>query len=146
MTATPNHALQRTAPAVTSAPASAVAELGVVRRIRHVSVKRTLKWIALTTALVLLVAILVLSFVQPLLPSQAYTVIATLGGRPIQAELLHPPFMPGLYYVRLPEAQAHRYASFGIAFARQSVFWPGGHYTGWFGIRYIHTDQAKGVA
>jgi len=107
--------------------------------------KRTLKWIALIAAPILVVAFVVFSLVQPLLRSRAYALTATLDGRPIQAELRHPPFMPGLYYVLLPEAQLRRYSSFGIAFARQSVFWPGGHYTGWYGIRYIHTDQAGGI-
>ena len=43
-----------------------------VRRIRHVLVKCTLKWIALTAALLLLVAFVVLSFVQPLRWTRCY--------------------------------------------------------------------------
>ncbi len=108
--------------------------------------KRRFKVIALTGTLLSVAALaLSLSLVQPLLPSKAYTVTATLDGNPIRTELLHPPFMSGLYYVHLPEAQPPRYGWFGIAFSRHSVFTPLPIYTGWRGILYIHTDQAHGV-
>jgi hypothetical protein len=109
------------------------------------TVKRSLKWIALTSTLFLFVALVVFSLVRPLLPSRDYTVTATLDGHPIQTELLHPPLISGRYYMRILDDQARRHDSFGIAFSRQSVCWPGTHYTGWFGLRYIHTDQAMGV-
>lgn len=91
------------------------------------------------------VAFVVLSFVQPLLPSRAYRVTATLDGAPIRAELLRPPAIPGTYYLRLPVAQADRYSWFGIAFSRQAVFSPLAVYFDWRGTPFIHTDQAKGV-
>lgn len=106
--------------------------------------KQILKRMTLTAVLLLaVVLILGLLFARPLLPSSAYTVIATLDGHPIKAELFHPPFIPGLYYVHLPEAQPNRYRWFGVALSRNSVF-SSGPYSGWWGIRYIHTDQAHG--
>lgn len=107
--------------------------------------KRRIKRIALIAALLGVAAFVCLSFAQPLLPSRAYGVVATLDGTPIRAELLHPPFIPGTYYVHLPEAQPQRYRWFGVAFSRQSVFSPVALYTGWRDSPYIHTDQAKGV-
>lgn len=108
---------------------------------------RVFKCLALTVTL-LGVAVLALGllFARPLLSSSAYTVTATLDGHPIKAELFHPPFKSGLYYVHLPEAQPNRYHWFGVAFSRQSVFSPIALYNGWLGIRYIHTDQAHGVS
>ena len=88
---------------------------------------------------------LCLSLDLPLLPSDDYIVTATLEGNPIKAELLHPPFMRGLYYVHVPEAQPQFYRWFGIAFSRQSVFVPVSLYSGWRDVHYIHTDQAFGV-
>lgn len=106
--------------------------------------KRTFKRIALMVTLLGVVAlILSLFFIRPLLPSSAYTVTAVLDGHPIKAELFHFPFKSGLYYVYLPEAQPNRYRWFGVAFSRKSVF-SSGPYSGWWGIRYMHTDQANG--
>lgn len=98
----------------------------------------------MVTSLGAVALILGLFFAQPLLPSGGYEVAATLEGRPIKAELLRPVIIPGLYFVHLPEAQPHRYHWFGVDFTRKSVF-NSGPYTGWWGIRYIHTDQAKGL-
>ena len=107
--------------------------------------KRMIKRITLVVALLVFIAFVCLSFDQPLLSSRAYTVTATLDGAPIHAELFHPPFISGTYYIHLPDAQPQRYSWFGIAFSRQSVFSPIALYTGWGGLPYIHTDQAKGV-
>lgn len=107
--------------------------------------KRLTKRVILLVALFALIAAACLFFAQPLLSSRAYVVTATLDGKPIQADLLRPPVIPGTFYVRLPEAQPQRYRWFGIAFPRESVFSPVALYTGWRGLPYIHTDQAKGV-
>lgn len=107
--------------------------------------KRTIKCIALIAALLAVAALVCLSAAQPLLSSRAYIVTATLDGAPIRAELLRPAFIPGTYYLHLPDAQPQRYSWVGIAFSRQSVFSPVAVYTGWAGIPYIHTDEAKGV-
>lgn len=107
--------------------------------------KRALKWISLTVALFLFIAFVALSYAQPLLPSRAYTVTATLDGAPIRAELLRPPAILGTYYLHLPAAQPQRYSWFGIAFSRQSVFSPVALYLTSGGAPCIHTDQAKGV-
>jgi hypothetical protein len=107
--------------------------------------KRTLKWLTVIAALFLCIAVLGLFYAQPLLPSRAFSVTATLDGAPIRAELRRPPAIPGTYYLHLPDAQPRRYSWFGIAFPRQSVFSPIALYTGWRGLPYIHTDQALGV-
>ena len=107
--------------------------------------KRITKLIILFAALFALIAGACLFFAQPLLPSRAYVVTATLDGKPIQAELLRPPAIPGTFYLRLPDAEPQRYRWFGIAFSRESVFSPIALYTGWGDFPYIHTDQAKGV-
>ncbi len=107
--------------------------------------KRLAKRVILLTALFALLTTAGLFFAQPLLSSQAYVVTATLDGKPIHAELLRPPAIPGTFYVRLPDALPQRYRWFGIAFPRESVFSPIALYTGWRDIPYIHTDQAKGV-
>lgn len=106
---------------------------------------RTIMRIALVAALLGLAVFIFTSFAQPLLSSRAYTVSATLNGAPIRAELLHPPFIPGTYYLYLPEARPQLYHWFGVSFSRQSVFSPVALYTGWRGLPYIHTDQAHGV-
>lgn len=129
MTATPNHALQRIDPTV----------------VGRIAVKRTLKWIARAAVLILCVVAAVLLYAQPLLPSRAYAVTATLDGAPIRAELLRPLFIPGTYYLHLPDAQPARYSWFGVSFSRKSVFSPIAVYFGWRGIPFIHADQAKGV-
>ena len=107
--------------------------------------KRLIKRVILLTALFALIAAACLFFAQPLLPSRAYVVTATLDGKPIQAELLRPPAIPGTFYVRLPDALPQRYRWFGIALPRESIFSPIVLYTGWSDLPYIHTDQAKGV-
>ena len=107
--------------------------------------KRNLKRVILLVAVIALIAAACLFFAQPLLSSRAYVVTATLDGKPIQAELLRPPAIPGTFYVRLPDAQPQRYRWFGIAFPCGSVFSPTALYTGWRDLPYIHTDQAKGV-
>ena len=107
--------------------------------------KRNLKRVILLVALIAIIAAACLFFAQPLLSSRAYIVTATLDGKPIQAELLRPPAIPGTFYVRLPDAQPQRYRWFGIAFQRGSVFSPIALYTGWCDLPYIHTDQAKGI-
>jgi len=107
--------------------------------------KRIAKRLILLVVLFGLIAVACLFYAQPLLPSRAYTVTATLDGKPIPAELLRPPAIPGTFYIRLPEAQPRQYNWFGIAFPRESVFSPITLYTGWRGLPYIHTDQAKGV-
>lgn len=107
--------------------------------------KRITKLSVLLATLFALIAGACLFFAQPLLPSRAYVVTATLDGKPIQAKLLRPPAIPGTFYLRLPDAQPQRYRWFGIAFSRESVFSPIALYTGWRGLPYIHTDQAKGV-
>jgi len=107
--------------------------------------KRNLKRVLWIVALFALLSGACLFFAQPLLSSRAYVVTATLDGKPIQAELLRPPAIPGTFYVRLPDAQPQRYRWFGIAFPRESVFSPIALYTGWRDLPYIHTDQAKGV-
>ncbi len=107
--------------------------------------KRTTKRLILLVALSALIAVACLFFAQPLFPSRAYVVTATIDGKPIPAELLRPPAIPGTFYIRLPEAQPRQYRWFGIAFPRKSVFSPIALYTGWRGLPYIHTDQAKGV-
>ena len=109
------------------------------------TMKRNLKRVLWIVALFTLLSGACLFFAQPLLSSRAYVVTATLDGKPIQAELLRPPAIPGTFYVRLPDAQPQRYRWFGIAFSRESVFSPIGLYTGWHDLPYIHTDQAKGV-
>jgi hypothetical protein len=108
--------------------------------------KRLNKRVILLVALFVLIAPACLFFTQPLLSSRAYVVTATLDGKPIQAELLRPPVIPGTFYVRLADAQPQRYRWFGIAFPRKSVFSPIALYTGWRDLPYIHTDQAKGVS
>jgi hypothetical protein len=108
--------------------------------------KRIARRIIVLVVLLALFAGVCLFFAQPLLPSRAYVVTATLDGKPIQAELLRPPAIPGTFYVRLPDAQPQRYRWFGIAFSRESVFSTGAPYTGWRDLPYIHTDQAKGVS
>jgi hypothetical protein len=70
---------------------------------------------------------------------------ATLDGKPIHAELLRPPAIPGTFYIKLPDAQPERYNWFGVAFPRKSVFTPIALYAGLGDRPYIHTDQAKGV-
>ncbi len=95
-------------------------------------------------AFLLFGAILVLSLVQPLLPSRSYLVTATNNGAPLNAELLQPLGSPGLYYLHLPDAP-YTYQWLAVAFHRQSAFIPTGLYDGWFGSRYIHTDQRRGV-
>jgi hypothetical protein len=45
----------------------------------------------------------------------------------------------------MPDAHPERYNWIGVAFSRESVFSPIALYTGWLGLPYIHTDQAKGV-
>ncbi len=107
--------------------------------------KRLTKHAILLVALFALIAAACLFFAQPLVSSRAYVVTATLDGKPIQAELLRPPAIPGTFYVRLPDAQPQRYRWFGIAFPRESVFRPIALYKGWRDLPYIHTDQAKGV-
>ena len=107
--------------------------------------KRNLKRVLWIVAFFALLSGACLFFAQPLLLSRAYVVTATLDGKPIQAELLRPPAMPGTFYVRLPDARPRRYRWFGIAFPRESVFSPIALYTGWRDLPYIHTDQAKGV-
>jgi hypothetical protein len=107
--------------------------------------KRNLKRVLWIVALFALLSGACLFFAQPLLSSRAYVVTATLDGKPIQAELLRPPAIPGTFYVRLPDAQPQRYRWFGIAFPRESVFSPIALYTGWRDLPYIHTDQAKGI-
>ncbi len=107
--------------------------------------KRTIKRLAIITALLALIACVCLLFAQPLVSSRAYTVTAILDGAPIRAELLRPPFIPGTYYLHLPDAPLQRYSWFGITFSRQWVFSPIALYTGWHSFAYIHTDQANGV-
>jgi hypothetical protein len=107
--------------------------------------KRIAKRLILLVVLFALITVASLFLAQPLLPSRAYVVTATLDGKPIPAELLRPPAIPGTFYIRLPEAQPRQYHWFGIAFSRKSVFSPIAIYTGWRGLPYIHTDQAKGV-
>ena len=107
--------------------------------------KRIIKRITLLVVLIVLICAACLFYAQPLLASRAYVVTATLDGKPLQAELLRPPAIPGTFYIRLPEAQPDRYNWFGVAFPRKSVFSPIALYTGWGGLPYIHTDQAKGV-
>ena len=107
--------------------------------------KRNLKRVLWIVALFALLSGACLFFAQPLLSSRAYVVTATLDGKPIQAELLRPPAIPGTFYVHLPDAQPQRYRWFGIAFPRESVFSPIALYAGWRDLPYIHTDQAKGV-
>jgi hypothetical protein len=107
--------------------------------------KRIAKRLILLVVLIALIAVACLFLAQPLLPSRAYIVTATLDGKPIPAELLRPPAIPGTFYIRLPEAQPKQYNWFGVAFSRESVFSPIALYTGWHGLPYIHTDQAKGV-
>jgi len=100
------------------------------------------------TILVVILAVLgaaCLFYAQPLLASRAYVVTATLDGKPIQADLLRPPAIPGTFYIRMPDAHPERYNWIGVAFSRESVFSPIALYTGWLGLPYIHTDQAKGV-
>ena len=108
-----------------------------------------MKRIRKTIVVLLLSAVLctgaALFLIQPLLPSNRFKVNALLNGNPIEAKLLSPPFMPGLYYIHLPDAEPRRYRWFGIAFTRQSVFSPVALYPGWGSLTYIHTDQAKGV-
>jgi hypothetical protein len=107
--------------------------------------KRITKRLILLSVLFALMAAACLFLAQPLLPSRAYVVTATLDGKPISAELLRPPAILGTFYIRLPETQPQQYRWFGIAFPRESVFSPIALYTGWRGLPYIHTDQAKGV-
>ncbi len=107
--------------------------------------KRITKRVVLPVVLSALVGVACLGFAQPLLISRAYVVTATLDGKPIQAELLRPPAMSGMFYIRLPEARPERYRWLGISFPRKSVFSPIAIHTGWGGFNYIHTDQAKGV-
>jgi hypothetical protein len=107
--------------------------------------KRIAKRLILLVVLFALIAVAGLFYAQPLLPSRAYTVTATLDGKRIPAELLRPPAIPGTFYIRLPQAQPRQHNWFGIAFPRESVFSPIALYTGWRGLPYIHTDQAKGV-
>lgn len=107
--------------------------------------KRLANRVIWLVALFALIAAACLFFAQPLLSSRAYVVTATLNGKPVQAELLRPPAIPGTFYVRLPDAEPQRYRWFGIAFPRESVFSPIALYTGWRDHPYIHTDQAKGV-
>ena len=107
--------------------------------------KRSLKVSAVIGFSVVAMACACLSLAQPLLPSSAYIVHATQHNTPIHAELLSPPFVRGAYYVHLPGVEPARYRWFGVAFRRRSVFSPIALYTGWWGIRYVHTDQVKGV-
>jgi hypothetical protein len=107
--------------------------------------KRNLKRVLWIVALFAFLSGACLFFAQPLLSSRAYVVTATLDGKPIQAELLRPPAIPGTFYVRLPDVELQRYRWFGIAFPSESVFSPIALYTGWRDLPYIHTDQAKGV-
>ena len=107
--------------------------------------KRSTRRFILLVAFVAIAAAACLFFAQPLLPSRAYVVTATLDGMPIQAELFRPPAIPGTFYVRIPDVQSHRFRWFGIAFPRESVFSPIAIYTGWCDAPYIHSDQAKGV-
>jgi hypothetical protein len=107
--------------------------------------KRITKLSVLLATLSALIAGACLFFAQLLLPSRAYVVTATLDGKPIQAKLLRPPAIQGTFYLHLPDGQPQRYRWIGIAFSRESVFSPIAIYTGWRGLPYIHTDQAKGV-
>lgn len=107
--------------------------------------KRVTIRITMLLALIALLCAAFLFYAQPLLASRAYVVNATLDGKPIHAELLRPPAIPGTFYIRLPDAQPQRYNWIGVAFSRESVFSPIALYTGWRGLPYIHTDQAKGI-
>ena len=107
--------------------------------------KRTVKYLAPIAVLFALAVFVCLYFMQPLISSQAYTASATLDGAPTRVELFHPPFIPGTYYLHLPDAQPQRYRWLGVAFSRQSVFSPVAVHTGWCSLGYIHSDQAKGV-
>jgi hypothetical protein len=110
------------------------------------AMKRMIKRVALLLAFSSLIGGACLFYAQPLLASRAYVVTATLDGKPIQAELLRPPAIPGTFYIRLPEAPPEHGSWFGIAFSRKSVFSPVALDAGWRGFPYIHTDQAKGVS
>ena len=94
---------------------------------------------------VLLLSFVALNFWSPILRSSDYTVTASRGGQPIQAQLFHPPLMRGLYYLRLPDEASPFYHCFGIAFSRKSVFVPASINTTFFGLNYIYTNQTHGL-
>jgi hypothetical protein len=107
--------------------------------------KRVIIRTAMLLALIALLCAACLFYAQPLLASRAYVVSASQDGKPIQADLLCPPAIPGTFYIKLSDAKPSRYNWFGVAFPRRSVFSPIAPYTGLGGWPYIHTDQAKGV-
>jgi hypothetical protein len=109
-------------------------------------VKRAFQGILVVSIVLLaLLAVAWLSYAPPLLGSNDYVTTATLNGRHIEASLLQPLFMSGIYYIHIPEADPRHYRWFGVAFPRKAAFSPVALYTGWRGIKYIHRDQAKGV-
>jgi hypothetical protein len=75
--------------------------------------KRIIKRLTLLVALFALICASCLFYAQLLLVSRAYVVTATLDRKPIQADLLCPPAIPGTFYIRLPEAHREQYNWFG---------------------------------
>ncbi|WP_411825373.1 hypothetical protein [Luteolibacter sp. AS25] len=106
---------------------------------------RRIKISAITVIVVMLIAAIgSFMLVRPLLPSDSYSVTATLDGSPIDAKL-YKLFPFGSYYVHFTGDPAARYNWFGVAFGRESVFIPIGLRTSPWGHDYIHFDQDKGV-
>jgi hypothetical protein len=103
------------------------------------------KRLSILAGIVLLMSVAALNFCSPVFISSDFAVTASRDGRPIQAQLFHPPLMRGLYYLRLQDESSPFYRCFGIAFSRKSVFVPAPIYQTFFGMNYIYTDQAHGV-
>jgi hypothetical protein len=105
----------------------------------------------IVSGIAILIALLVvlavggaLLLVRPLLKSDDYSLVASIDGSPVEAQLLEP-FPWGPYYVHLPTEPSKRYNWFGVAVGRKSVFIPVAIYRSPYRRPYIHADQAKGV-
>jgi len=84
--------------------------------------------------------------VRPLLPSSDYAVTAVFQGRPIQAKLLKPLCISGLYYVHLTDDETLRSGYRLIGFdPNKKLFFSPNQYVGPLGIFYVHTDQLGGM-